>query len=543
MNRPDWQRWGIIIGITGYGLFRIALIPHFPEKTFSFHHDSAYLATVAQNVVSGKGLVNDALWLVFLNPERLPMPFHNSNPLYPTLVAFFSWMSGINIVSGGYILSALSSCLLAFSLFLLVEAYCKSRVAALLIALAGTLFPLTLLDSFCYLTDALFAALFFSTWAALVRNSSGRTALLAGLLFGATWLTRSQAMLMIPSVIVFVLLKGRPVPGVKEGFKRLCLFGFAAFMVISPWLIHQYTVWGDPFRSDSSYYLLEEIQAKKFGNSVERFWHSPQTPPSLFSLVQENPGDVLLHSAKGLFGVVRKVVSKWSLGSIPAGLLFALITFLFLRSFIKDKRYVSFGAETIALFVYCAMILFVFSLRGNSFEIRYVNTITVFFSIVVAAGSLDVLKTVWAPGTSKPKQYLVMGLLGILWLGIIPQKNYQVYRMINMPDPQNQYYRYLARQIDQRFSKGRPVVVGTKPYHFAFATGGKALSIPESDDLFLLGYMNKYGADFIFLTEEELRFWRPGWLSDGTPTANFPKDLKMVERLENAFLFRKREGL
>ena len=79
----------------------------------------------------------------------------------------------------------------------------------------------------------------------------------------------------------------------------------------------------------------------------------------------------------------------------------------------------------------------------------------------------------------------------------------------------------------------RPVVVGTKPYFYTHATGCASLSIPESDDAYLLGYMDRYGASFVFLTESELDIWRPAWR---TPSA-VPEGLTPLTRGGAGHLF------
>src|SRR5712664_592271 len=86
---------GVIIAVSVYILLRIVTIPAHPESTNGFWHDSAYLTIIARNLLAGRGYVNDAHWLVFLNPDTLPMPYHNGNPLYPTLMAVISFASGV----------------------------------------------------------------------------------------------------------------------------------------------------------------------------------------------------------------------------------------------------------------------------------------------------------------------------------------------------------------------------------------------------------------------------------------------------------------
>jgi hypothetical protein len=68
-----------------------------------------------------------------------------------------------------------------------------------------------------------------------------------------------------------------------------------------------------------------------------------------------------------------------------------------------------------------------------------------------------------------------------------------------------------ATRINQTISEGRPVVVGFHPYLYSLFTGAQALSIPQSDDEYLVSYMRKYHACCIALNEQELSFWRPQW--------------------------------
>src|SRR6476660_7607524 len=77
---PSWIVWTAVAAYTG---LRLVMLPADGVNVKAFGHDGAYLSTLANNLQSGRGYVNDALWLVFLMPEGLPMPFHNANPLYP----------------------------------------------------------------------------------------------------------------------------------------------------------------------------------------------------------------------------------------------------------------------------------------------------------------------------------------------------------------------------------------------------------------------------------------------------------------------------
>src|SRR5207248_5813130 len=103
------RTWPVWVGLGLYAAARLALLPADPEVVPGFSHDSNYIAIVANNLLAGRGYVNDALWLVFLQPEQLPMPFHNANPLLPTAVAGVVWATGQSAAWAGLAVSAVSS--------------------------------------------------------------------------------------------------------------------------------------------------------------------------------------------------------------------------------------------------------------------------------------------------------------------------------------------------------------------------------------------------------------------------------------------------
>jgi hypothetical protein len=57
-----------------------------------------------------------------------------------------------------------------------------------------------------------------------------------------------------------------------------------------------------------------------------------------------------------------------------------------------------------------------------------------------------------------------------------------------------------------------PVIV-FDPYFFSYDTGAQALSIPDSDDAYLMRYMDRYHSRWIILSDDEVRFWKPDWLA------------------------------
>src|SRR5205823_12579922 len=56
------RTWPVWVGLGLYAAARLALLPADPEVVPGFSHDSNYVAIVADNLLAGRGYVNDALW-------------------------------------------------------------------------------------------------------------------------------------------------------------------------------------------------------------------------------------------------------------------------------------------------------------------------------------------------------------------------------------------------------------------------------------------------------------------------------------------------
>jgi hypothetical protein len=86
-------------------------------------------------------------------------------------------------------------------------------------------------------------------------------------------------------------------------------------------------------------------------------------------------------------------------------------------------------------------------------------------------------------------------------------------------------YQAAAQTVNQTISHGAPVVVGFHPYLYSIFTGAQSLAIPQSDDNYLLTYMDKYHACCVMLTDQERDFWRPQWRAALPPHIVFVRTL------------------
>jgi hypothetical protein len=530
--RSRRRAWIAVLAAVGvYAALRVAFIPDGAEYTNSFGHDSAYLTIVARNLLAGRGFVNEAHWVVFLWPSGLPMPYHNGNPLFPVLAGGLARLTGGSVLHSGFVVSALSSALLLIALTSIVARFVHSVGKAFLIACAAALFPSVVSDSLAFGTDGLATALFFAFVAALLRLPSRGMAIAAGACLGLAWLARPQVVLALPAVFIYVWIRWN-----RSGALRLAGALVVAAAVASPWLWHTFRVWGNPFRSDSAYYLLQDYYVvhdpQKWGTRYDRVIHGLNTPPGVLGVVKEDPIGLSTYLVRALPKVGKQLMFYWAMANPLAGLLLGGAVLFFLWRTIRP-----ISAEAVALAVLALTLVSVLSLRSQTFDLRYFSALTVPFVLCAAAGS----SMAWDAARRRGRlARLSVGACGVLlWAVIVPSATTRnVAEMYHTNDLQIGYLQ-LAHQVQRAYTGGSPVVVGKWPYFYSLETSAPGLSIPWDHDRVksdrgLFEYMNKYGARFILLTDDELKYWRPEWLQTSAPAG-----LEQVARVPNGRLFRR----
>ena len=525
MNRT-WQKWSVIcLILVAYTVFRVAAIPADPMYSGGFCHDCSYLSIVGKNLHEGKGFVLDSLWLVFLQPASLPMPYHNANPLFPMLIAGLM-ASGLDAVRAGFLISALSSTALVLALVFLLKRHVKNLYAAFAIAFVVALFPQIWAVSWDALTDGLWLAFLIAFVAALERSGRLRMTVLAGIFLGLAWLTRSAATAIMPGLIAWLWLAH----GWKRGALHLAVLGLAAAAVSSPWLIHVARVWGSPLRSDNSMVLSTWVNAWKHNSTFIRETHRPVPPPPYTKVLLENPADFLAHYLAGFRPSIRELIRSTSdsdyLAAVALGMLAMLIT-LYDPGALRTP-------EFLATVVYGAIFLGFEALTGGGAEGRYLVLLQALF----AAWLFTSVYKVWLEFRAGRRDWLRLGIvtLGTLYVAILlPRHDYEVARSRRAVDHQNAEYMRMAERVNLDITHNAPVIVGDHAYYYTVSTGAQALSIPESSDDYLLSYMKKYGANYIFLSDAERQFWKSSW----TRVGGTPEFIQLRANLGKYYVYQK----
>jgi 4-amino-4-deoxy-L-arabinose transferase-like glycosyltransferase len=500
-----------------YVVFRVMTLPRDPLHAWGFRHDAAYLAIVAQNLHAGKGFVLDALWLVSLQPARLPMPYDNANPLFPAMTAGAMGLFGVDAVPAGFLISALSSAGLLLALFFLLKRYDPDPYAAFGVAGLVALFPPVWEHSWAAITDEMWVMFMVAFLAALVRSDKLGMAALAGGFFGLAWLVRAAAITVVPALVLWLLLTH----GWRKALSRLALLGITAAAISSPWLIHNAKTFGSPFHSENGPAMNAQVQAWQRNEGMVRVSHWPTPAPPYASVLKEHPGAFIAHCIKTAVSTLLRALISSSTDSSYAAL--ALLTALSLLMLSLSPRVLR-TPGFISVLVYAASFIALLSIGAETAEGRYFILLQTLF----AAWLLVSVYRTWSDFRQGRRGWVRLSAIllaaGYLFV-LLPRSDWRLARFWNSTSAENLEYMQAAQTVNRTITGGNPVIVGDHPYYYTVSTGAQSLTIPESGDQYLLEYMQKYHARFIFLSEEERTFWKPSWKSGNA----LPRGIRLVD--------------
>ncbi len=428
------------------------------------------------------------------------MPYHNANPLYPLLTATAAKLFSMQIVPAGLLISALADVGLLIAAFFVVSYWLKNDWTALIIAVAVAIFPPLWKFSLQMLPDTLTMTLLIGGLACFIRAENRRFAVFAGILFGAAWLTRSTASMLGPALAVYAFAVWRW----PAALLRLSLAALAAIFMTIPWLVHTAHVWESPLRSDAPYYVFQDfLCARSHGGSIHRYWRSPNPPPPPAELLRTHGAAVVTGAITGIPKVIRAwLQAGWEDQYYPR---IVFVILLFSVALISKRHLTS--PPLLAAAVYCVVQIGVLSLRSDSMEPRYLAPLTAVVVICLGCG-IAALPARWRP----PNAAGYALYLGCAFFAVyIPFQDARLTWNISLhEDPVNAGRRRTRRSIAATITHDDPVVV-FDPYYFSYDTGAQALSIPDSDDAYLMRYMDRYHSRWVILSDDEIRFWKPDW--------------------------------
>jgi hypothetical protein len=148
-----------------------------------------------------------------------------------------------------------------------------------------------------------------------------------------------------------------------------------------------------------------------------------------------------------------------------------------------------------------------FAVRADTVEPRYLAPLTAFAAMWLACGVADLMgHCVTNPGRCA----LIVGIA--VCAVYLPLRDLGLVRQFAAQDAETSSWRRARRMLSDTITHQDPVIVADA-YIYSYDTGAQALSIPTSDDAYLMRYMSEYHSRWIMLTRDELRFWKPRWPS------------------------------
>jgi len=185
-------------------------------------------------------------------------------PVYPLLLLLISYLSnysGIILI----LFQSIITSVVGYLGYMIVKTSTNAEMPATLCL--GTLFfmPMNFLKSGT-IDEAPILLVFILTWALTfikyLQNQKGSHLLfLSGISLGVATLTRQTA-LVIATLVIFFMLASKSIKEAK--LKKIVLFAFAYLLVLSPWILRNFLVYGEFRFSSGSGRILLFTQSKEF---------------------------------------------------------------------------------------------------------------------------------------------------------------------------------------------------------------------------------------------------------------------------------------
>lgn len=341
MDKYPKNNWKVelflILGLT----FLAGLVWYFNYNNYFtgiFLNDAMDYAGIARNLAEGDGFISQYLTPLSLIHQGIPQPDMWRAPLWPLVLSVFQLIFGFvdeaSALGTGFffILTAPLIFLLGRSLFSVTVGFVSTLIylgspQLLNYSISGMTEPMSIF---------LMVLMFLVLVSPLLKNSWGDV--LLGLVIGLFYLTRYNALLFLPFLILYRVFQ-YPKPKDKIFSALRIILGF--LVVTLPWFIRNIFLFGNPLFS------LQKYELAMFTKTYPEYMmyglpDKIETLSFLNNHFQEVIDKIVL-GAKSFYGLIADV-NFW--GFLPV-----LIILFFLPVFWRDKRVASFKLVTIFMFL------------------------------------------------------------------------------------------------------------------------------------------------------------------------------------------------
>jgi len=278
----DERKIAAAIFVLGF-ILKFTLSFAVPENFY--YHDGAQYSSLAYSLYTGKGYVTDTLWAVMLGGNP-PMQDIYRAPMEPFMIYVFYMLFGPSFFSEKLLSVFLGALIPALVFVLSTRIFAGKSVALLSAALAFFSWIIFAYSRVIHteLAMMVFTLLFFI----FLVNFRYRLAdyLLLGIAFSASYLTRYQALYILPVVAAIYFYAGTRSVKKTVQVTAIILIVFAAITL--PWFFRMYSLTGDPFYSDLKY-----IASSEFHADPDYYLYSLDTPKESFlDVALSNPASM-----------------------------------------------------------------------------------------------------------------------------------------------------------------------------------------------------------------------------------------------------------
>lgn len=456
--------------------------------------DGAAYLELARHLSAGAGYVTNAVYHLWNATPQFPRPESLWNPLYPCLVALASLATGDHWLAGKLVSLVFGAALPPLAV-LLGRSLTGRWEAGLLAGVFAAIDPTLVLWSSRTLTECGTVTL---GAAALVlafrREAWGAWAL--GAVMGLAYLQKYQSFLLWIAIAPIVVSEHGP----RAAARRLAIAAAVFVAAISPWLVRNTLVFGDPFHSDIRWNLLGDYPA--FGGSY-RFWASTTRPPGFLDYALAHPGEVLARTVHGL----RVLRWQFLADHVASPVLIPLAALGLVAAWRRRTAWLAILAWLAALAVLSAM-----SLPRARFLVGALPLL----GVLAGAG----LATAFDRAARAPRaRRLATGLVVVLGLwpaGELLRTGWTL--ASDRTSAWNRHYYFcpieyaaIARALDS-LGTGASPVIAAETSHAAFLLGRPALRMPYADAT-VLDLARRTGARWLVTSERDLDSHLPAWRS------------------------------
>ncbi len=503
---------GILRGLTPGRLFLLVLLlslavrlAFFAQYTYEGTDcDGAGYMNLAENVSRGAGWVNNSVRVLFFLPDSLPQPDAHWSPLYPLMTAVSFKLFGVSHTSAKLVpllFGVLTPALIALLVLRLTGSIAGGLVGGVLAAFHPTLVTWSLrieteIMSACLITLAL--------WLVLARGIRGRV-MLVGLALGLAYLAKYQNVLLWPGVLLFLALEG---PW-RVRARNLAVATGVALAVISPWLIRNAVVFGDPFFSLPRYFLIARYPDL---GGPQKFVAQANTPPDGLAYMLAHLRETVAMERSWLRRLPGDFVHRFG-GTV---LLVPLVAFG-LISVVRRWR------VWIPSLVFAGLLVVA---SAPTEELRYVLVLVPIWLLLAAAG--------WAWIGSWRRLARFRAWPAVLTLFVLAAVVLEAQATVKLAGEKNADWTPAANYCALEAAAAAPfveshtepdeVVFACEPWHFTLACGRNAVSVPFDADQ-LRDLARRYGIRYLVIAVRDLERRLPEWVE------NPPAWAELVERI------------